>query len=212
VRRQNRRKAVIAAAAVVALGAVVTAGLLLYPGRAAPPTAGRSPAPPDPVRGRFPAAPPACSLLTSAQAAGLGAGTSAAARSQGCSWGDGIKGGSIDLNLQTFAPRGSLDAPNLAQAYYADKRRQIAISAHADDKIHSAQTAVTDVPATGDAAFVYDATDGIDAGHSSTVWLRSSNLVIEVAYADHTGGTATAEVHRRAVEAARAVSDHLSHL
>ena len=119
---------------------------------------------------------------------------------------------SIDLRVQLFAPSGTLTAPNLAASYYADKKRQIGISAHADDKIHSAQSATADVPATGDAAFVYDATDGIDAGHSSTVWLRSSNLVVEIVYADHRGTTSATEVRRRAIEAARTAGERLAHL
>jgi eukaryotic-like serine/threonine-protein kinase len=208
--RHGRGKVVIAAA-VVALVAAVPAAILLRPGKAASPTTKHTVPPPDPVRGRFAAAPPPCSLITSPEAARLGAAGTPTARSQGCSWG-GLSGGSLDLQLRLFAPTGTLSAPNLAQSYYADKKRQVGIAAHADDKIHSAQSAVTDVPATGDVAFVYDATDGIDAGRSSTVWLRSSNLVIEIVYADHEGTVPAAQVHRHALEAARTVGDRLAHL
>jgi serine/threonine protein kinase len=211
-RRRGRRKAIIAAVVVVALGAAVPAAVLLSHGKTAPPTAKRSAPPPDPVRGRFAAAPSPCSLITASEAARLGTGTSMAAHSQECSWGDSLAGSSIDVQLRRFAPSGSLSAPNLAQAYYADKRRQLDVSAHAEDKIHSAQSGVADVPATGDVAFVCDATDGIDAGLSSTVWLRSSNLVIEIVYADHVGTVPAAQVRRNAIEAARTVGDRLAHM
>jgi hypothetical protein len=167
--------------------------------------------PPDPVRGRFASAPPPCSLISSAEATRLGAASTPASRPQGCSW-DDLPGGSIDLRLQLFAPSGRLNAPNLAESYYADKKRQIGISAHADDTIHSAQSGAADIPATGDAAFVYDARDGLDAGLSSTVWLRSSNLVVEVVYADHVGTVPAAQVRRHAIEAARTVGDRLAHM
>jgi eukaryotic-like serine/threonine-protein kinase len=211
-RRAGRgRRRVVIAAAVVALAAAVPAAVLLRPGRAASPAAKPSAPPPDPVRGRFASAPSPCSLITPSEATRLGARSTPAARSQGCSWGD-LSGGSIDLNLQLFAPSGTLNAPNLAASYYADKKRQIGVSAHADDRIHSAQSATADVPATGDAAFVYDATDGIDAGHSSTVWLRSSNLVVAIVYADHGGTVPAAQVRRHAIEAARTVGDRLAHM
>jgi hypothetical protein len=205
--RQGRRTAVIAAA-VVALAAAVPAAFLLRHGNAASPTAKRTAPPPDPVRGRFAATPPPCSLITSPEATRLGTAPTPAPRPQGCSW-DGLSGGSIDLQLQLFAPTGTLNAPNLAASYYADKKRQIGISAHADDKIHSAQSEVTDVPAAGDAAFVYDATDGVDDGLSSTVWLRSSNLVVEIVYADHAGTIPAAQVRQHAIEAARTVGGRL---
>ena len=203
--RHGQGKVVIAAA-LVALAAAV----LLRPGKAASPTAARA-APPDPVRGRFASAPSPCSLLTSVEATRLGAASTPASRPQGCSW-DDLSGGSIDLRLQLFAPTGTLNAPNLAESYYADKKRQIGISAHADDKIHSARSGAADIPATGDAAFVYDAKDGIDAGLSSTVWLRSSNLVVEIVYADHGGTVPAAQVRRHAIEAARTVGDRLAHM
>ncbi|TQM01220.1 protein kinase-like protein [Actinoallomurus bryophytorum] len=207
---RGRRTAVIAAAA-VALAAMVPAAFLLRHGNATSPTAKRTAPPPDPVRGRFASAPPPCSLITSPEATRLGTAPSPAPRSQGCSW-DDMSGGSIDLQLELFAPTGALNAPKLAESYYADKKRQIGIAAHAEDKIHSAQSGVTDIPATGDAAFVYDATDGVDAGLSSTVWLRSSNLVVQVVYADHVGTTSAAQVRRHAIEAARTVGGRLGHM
>jgi serine/threonine protein kinase len=133
-----------------------------------------------------------------------------AAQAQGCSWGDGLNGDSIDLRIEHFTPRGPTSAPDRAHAYYFDKKRQLGVSAHADDNIHSSQSAVTDVPATGDEAFVYDATDGIDDGRSSIVWLRASNVVIKVGYAHHAGAADAVRLRQGALQAARAVGTRLA--
>ncbi|GLY90516.1 serine/threonine-protein kinase [Actinoallomurus iriomotensis] len=170
------------------------------------------PAAADPRRGRFATMPQPCSLLTSTEASGLGAGRTATAETQGCHWGDGLGEGSLELWVQHFAPRDALTAPGLAEAYFADKRRQSQLSAHTTDKINSTRSGVTDLPGVADAAFAFDATDGIDSGHSSTVWLRSSNLVVKVVYADLAGSADAARLHRDAVAAARTVTAHLARL
>jgi hypothetical protein len=198
----------VAVVAVVALVAVPAVFLLNGQKNASDPSP--SPAPVDPVRGRFAAAPQPCSLITSAEAAHLGARSAANPEAQGCSWGDGLGGGgAIEVWLQHFVPKGSLSAPSLAEEYLADKKRQFTDSAHTADRINSTQSGVTDVPSTADAAFVYDATDGIGSGRSSTVWLRSSNVVLKVVFADHVGSTAATRIHQNAIEAARTVATHL---
>jgi len=83
------------------------------------------------------------------------------------------------------------------------------VAAHTADRIGSTQSGATDVPSVAEAAFVYDAADGIDAGRSSTVWLRSSNVVVKVVYADHLGSGEPARLHRNALETARVVAAHL---
>jgi hypothetical protein len=201
-----RRRVLWATAAALTVAAVPAAFLLTGQNDSRHPSP--SPAPVDPVRGRFPAAPRPCALITSAEAAHLGARSQARPQPQGCSWGDG-PGGSIEVWLQHFVPRGGLSAPSLAEEYLADKRRQSAASAHAADRIGSTQSGVTDLPSTADAAFVLDATDGLGAGHASTVWLRSSNVVLKVVFADHVGATDAAQVHRDAVEAARTAATRL---
>jgi hypothetical protein len=168
--------------------------------------------PAEPQRGRFATMPRPCALLTSAEASRLGAGRTPTAETQGCRWGTGLTEGSIELWLQHFTPRDALTAPGLAEAYYADKRRQSQISAHAADKINSTRSGVTDVPGVADAAFAFDETDGIDSGRSSTVWLRSSNVVVKVVYADPTGATGAARLRQDAVAAARTVGARLARL
>ncbi|MGH3374284.1 MAG: hypothetical protein ACRDP6_06065, partial [Actinoallomurus sp.] len=194
----------------LAAAVAVPAGFLLGGQKDAPdPPPARSPAPVDPLRGRFVAAPRPCSLITSPEAARLGAGTPANAEAQGCRWGDSLGGDSIEMWLQHFAPRGQLTAPSLAEGYIADKKRQFTVSAHTADKINSTQSGVTDVPDVADAAFVYDVTEGIGPGRSSTVWLRSSNVVVKVVYADLSGATDAARLHQRAIETARTVGARL---
>ena len=151
------------------------------------------PAPVGP-EGRFAVAPQACSLIGARPA------PPPVARADGCSW----DAGRIDLQIERFAPAGRTTAPDLARAYYADKRRQTGITAHQDDAIHSSQSGVTDLPATGDEAFVYDATDGIGTGRTSTVWLRASNLVVKIVYAGESG------VHEGVLAAARDVARRLT--
>jgi hypothetical protein len=195
------------AVALCAAAAAVPAAFLLTGGKATPKP---SASPPDPVRGRFAAAPQACSLLTAAEAARLGVQGTPAPDSQGCTWGRSLGGLSIAVQVRHFAPASGLTGPGLAEAYYADRKRQAAVSAHADDKLHSSQSGVSDVAATGDAAFVFDATDGIDSGRSSTVWLRSSNLVLTVVHTDDTGASPPARLHQSALIAARTVAAHLA--
>jgi hypothetical protein len=166
----------------------------------------------DPQRGRFATMPRPCALLTSAEVSRLGADRTPTAETQGCRWGSGLVGASLELWLQHFTPRDALTAPSLAEAYYADKRRQSQISAHTADKINSTRSGVTDVPGVADAAFAFDETDGIDAGRSSTVWLRSSNVVVKVVYADLTGATGAARLRQDAVAAARTVAARLARL
>jgi hypothetical protein len=202
-RRRGPRLAVLAAVCAVAVA--VPAVLLLTGQKNTPgPPPARSPAPADPVRGRFPAAPQPCSLLSASEAAHLGL-RAGRAEAQGCVW----DGGTIEIWLQHFVPTGGLNAPNLAEAYLADKKRQVTVAAHTADRIGSAQSGVTDVPSVADVAFVYDAADGIDAGRSSTVWLRSSNVVVKVVYADHLGSGEPARLHWNALETARVVAAHL---
>ncbi|MDN3358071.1 serine/threonine-protein kinase [Actinomadura sp. DC4] len=189
--------------AAAAVAAAVAVALVVFLPDGKKPTGSQAPA--DPVRGRFTAAPQPCSLLTPAEATRLGARSAARPEAQGCSWG----GGTVEVWLQHFAPRGSLSAPSLAEEYFADKKRQLTVSAHSADTIDSTQSGVADVPSVADAAFAYDATDGVDAGRSSTVWLRSSNLVLKVVRADHTGATDAAALRGGAVEAARTVAAHL---
>ncbi|MFB9836525.1 hypothetical protein, partial [Actinoallomurus acaciae] len=172
----------------------------------------RSPAPADPQRGRFATMPRPCELLTSAEATRLGAGRTPTAETQGCHWGDGFGEGSLELWLQHFTPRDALTAPGLAEAYFADKRQQSQISAHGADKINSTRSGVTDVPGVADAAFAFDETDGIDSGRSSTVWLRSSNVVVKVVYADLTGSTGAVRIRQDVVAAARTIGARLARL
>ena len=203
-RRRGPRAAAVAVA--VAVTAVPVAVFLLSGSKDTPDP---PPAPVDPLRGRYASAPQPCSLITSPEAARLGVRTRARPVTQGCSWGDALGGGSIEVWLQHFAPTPGASAPGLAEAYLADKERQFTVSAHAADKINSTQSGVTRVPSITDGAFVYDATDGIDAGRSSTVWLRSSNVVIKVVYAEHAGSADAVRVRQNAVEAARTVAGHL---
>jgi eukaryotic-like serine/threonine-protein kinase len=207
-RRRGPRLAVLAAASACAVA--VPAGFLLAGHDR---TEGPVRTPDDPGTGRFASLPDPCSLVTSAEATRLGVRARATAGERGCRWGEGLGGGgSLEVRLQRFAPRAGAGAPDLAEAYYADKRRQLQVSAHTSDRIHSTQSGVTDVPGTADAAFVYDGTDGIGAGRSSTVWLRSSNLVVEVVFADLTGALGAARLHQNALAAARAVGTRLGRL
>jgi hypothetical protein len=187
----------------------VPAAVFLLSGSNDTPDPPPTPSPADPLRGRYASAPQPCALITSPEAARLGVRTRARPRTQGCAWGDALGGGSIEVWLQHFAPTPGVSAPGLAEAYLADKERQFTVSAHAGDKINSTQSGVTRVPSITDGAFVYDATDGIDAGRSSTVWLRSSNVVIKVVYAEHAESADAVRVRQNAVEAARTVAGHL---
>jgi hypothetical protein len=210
-RRRGPVLAILAAA--LACAVAVPAGIALAgkdDASGSPPA--RSPAPADPQRGRFATMPQPCALLTSAEASRLGAGRTPTAEAQGCHWGDGLGEGSLELWLQHFTPRDALTAPSLAEAYFADKKRQSQISAHAADKINSTRSGVTDVPGVADAAFAFDATDGIDSGRSSTVWLRSSNVVVKVVCADLTGATDAARLRQEALTAARTIGAHLARL
>ncbi len=65
------------------------------------------------------------------------------------------------------------------------------------------QSDVTDLPARGDEAFVCDATNGLDAGRTSTAWLRASNLIIKIVYADLAGESTVPALHQGASRAAR---------
>jgi hypothetical protein len=135
---QRRHRGLWLAAAAVALVAVPA----VFPlhGKKDAPDPSPSPAPVDPVRGRFTAAPQPCSLISA----------------------DGGR----------------------------TPRRPI-------------------LPSTADAAFVYDATDGLGSGRTSTVWLRSSNVVLKVVFADHLDSTDATRIHQNAIEAAGTVATHL---
>jgi hypothetical protein len=212
VTRPGRGRLVAVVAVLVAAVAAVPAAFLLTGGptgdKAAPrPRATHSP---DPVRGRFAVAPQPCSLITSTDAGRLGVSPMATPEAEGCSWGESLRGRSLQLQIQHFAPARGWSAPSLAEAYYADKQRQLTASAHVNDKIHSSQSAPTGLPATGDAAFVYNATDGIDSGRSAVVWMRYSNVVVKIVYADETGASTASRLYQGAVAAARTVGAHLA--
>ena len=170
-------------------------------------------------RGRFPTAPHPCELLTVAQVEELVHQVTEPRESQAneCQWEytkNGIAYRWIAVRVYAAAPNGELGAPQLADRLFAAKKAERAslVGTKEVPEYHEVTNAVRPVPGVGEEAFLQevDRQGALTSRTRSTVWLRVSNLIVEVEWVRAEKGGLTPDDQRTVLRAARQVARYLT--
>ncbi|GLW05252.1 hypothetical protein Misp01_03820 [Microtetraspora sp. NBRC 13810] len=210
VGRPDRRRVPVPA---LALGAVAVVGVaagafVLLGGRQPDPAPRPAPSAAAPAAGRFPTAPAPCELLTIGQVRslvpGAAAGTGTGTDEKSCVWGDDRQ---VRLEINRFDPAGRRSGPEVAQEFLLSARSTT--QADAGTGLVGTVRPLQNVTGVGKDSFSYDSTNKVLENASTTITFRSSNLLVEVYYAEP-GRRLTPRIRQNALKAARLVSEELN--